>query len=362
MNKLLLSIIIFLPMSGYSKNLNIISLDHLQKPVVRKEIRIPDILGYQTLKCDFHIHTMFSDALVWPEYRVIEAWEEGLDAIALTDHIEYRPSKNFLGEDHNAGYELALPKAIEKNILLVKGGEITRSMPPGHLNALFLKDVNLLDVDDVMDVIYEAKKQGAVLVWNHPGGREPELGNCRWFKMHQELYEQGLINGIEVFNKKEWYPTALNWCLDKDLSVMCNSDTHDIIAHYYDIENGHRPMTLVLAKERSLESIKEAILEKRTIAFFDGKLAGKEEYLKMMFEKCVEVRKVKERDSSLELTIENKSDIPFYLQPENKINNSIFIPVKRKIRVIQPKAIGKYYCVRNLYVKGDANLRIEIDI
>ncbi len=27
----------------------------------RKEVRFPDISGYKTLKCDFHIHTVFSD-------------------------------------------------------------------------------------------------------------------------------------------------------------------------------------------------------------------------------------------------------------------------------------------------------------
>jgi hypothetical protein len=36
----------------------------------RREINIPDILGYKTLKCDFHIHTVFSDGDVWPTVRV----------------------------------------------------------------------------------------------------------------------------------------------------------------------------------------------------------------------------------------------------------------------------------------------------
>jgi len=60
---------------------------------VRKEIRIPDIAGYRTLKCDFHMHTVFSDGNVWPTVRVDEAWREGLDAIAITDHVEYHPHK-----------------------------------------------------------------------------------------------------------------------------------------------------------------------------------------------------------------------------------------------------------------------------
>ena len=53
------------------------------KAQVRNEIRVPDPEGYRTLKCDFHIHTVFSDGLVWPTVRVDEAYREGLDAIAL---------------------------------------------------------------------------------------------------------------------------------------------------------------------------------------------------------------------------------------------------------------------------------------
>ena len=57
----------------------------------RDLIRVPDIPGYTTLKCDFHIHSAYSDGSVWPDVRVNEAWNEGLDAIAITEHIEYRP-------------------------------------------------------------------------------------------------------------------------------------------------------------------------------------------------------------------------------------------------------------------------------
>ncbi len=60
---------------------------------VRHEINIPDILDYKTLKCDLHIHTVFSDGLVRPTVRVDEAWREGPDAISITDHIEYQPHK-----------------------------------------------------------------------------------------------------------------------------------------------------------------------------------------------------------------------------------------------------------------------------
>ena len=58
---------------------------------LRNEIVIPQVNGYNVLKADLHVHTMFSDANATPEWRVVEAWCDGLDVIAITDHIEYRP-------------------------------------------------------------------------------------------------------------------------------------------------------------------------------------------------------------------------------------------------------------------------------
>ncbi|NLK53489.1 MAG: PHP domain-containing protein, partial [Bacteroidales bacterium] len=76
-------------------------LDENRRPIYSENIVIPDVNGYQVLKCDFHTHTVFSDGQVWPSIRAQEAWEEGLDAIALTEHIEYHPYKDDVKVDHN---------------------------------------------------------------------------------------------------------------------------------------------------------------------------------------------------------------------------------------------------------------------
>jgi hypothetical protein len=82
----------------------------------RDPLPVPDIPGYQTLKCDFHMHTMFSDGAVWPPVRVDEAWRQGLDAISVTDHIEYQPHKND-AHQHNRPYELVAGPARQMNLL-----------------------------------------------------------------------------------------------------------------------------------------------------------------------------------------------------------------------------------------------------
>ena len=67
--------------------------------------------------------------------------------MAVTDHVEYRPHK-YIQSDRNEAYNRA--KTIEKssNVIVIAGAEITRSKPIGHINALFLKDANPLDVAD----------------------------------------------------------------------------------------------------------------------------------------------------------------------------------------------------------------------
>ncbi|MCQ2137036.1 MAG: histidinol-phosphatase, partial [Bacteroidales bacterium] len=62
----------------------------MRAPVARHEVVIPDVNGFHVYKADLHIHTIYSDADVTPELRVREAWYDGLDIIAITDHIEYR--------------------------------------------------------------------------------------------------------------------------------------------------------------------------------------------------------------------------------------------------------------------------------
>ena len=101
------------------------------------KIVIPNIEGYKTLKGDFHIHTIFSDGTVWPTTRVQEATWEGLDVIAITDHIDTRHQKMvnkgvFTDKcDRDYSYVLA-KKAAGKKLLVIHGGEISRGMPPGH--------------------------------------------------------------------------------------------------------------------------------------------------------------------------------------------------------------------------------------
>ena len=314
-----------------------------------KKVRIPDIPGYLTLKGDFHLHTVFSDGQVWPTLRVDEAVNEGLDIIAVTDHIEYRPHKADIPGDLNRSYDIEKPYAEKKNILLVKGIEITRDMPPGHFNALFINDASALAKEDFKEAIREAKKQGAFILWNHPGWKAQQPDTTRWLAIHTWLYDHKMLNGIEIYNNKDYYSIAFDWALQKNLTVFANSDSHIPTSMSYDLVNSHRPLTLVFAKERSLDGIKEALFKGQTAAFTDNMVRGREEWLKPLFYSCVKIIR-----NGGKIMLTNKSGLTFDLEDNSGTlirmganGSSVFIsdkPVMLK--------------VKNFEIAPEKNLRI----
>ncbi len=280
----------------------------------RHEIQVPNLDGYTTLKCDFHMHTVFSDGLVWPTVRVDEAYREGLDAISLTEHIEYRPHKKDIVADHNRSFEIAKKQARKLDILLIKGSEITRPMAPGHFNAIFLKDSNPLETEKYQDSFEAAKQQHAFIFWNHPGWDRQQPDSTLWWPEHTDLYQKGCMHGIEVANGASYFPEALDWCLEKKLTMMGTSDIHQPIQTDYDFARGeHRTMTFVFAKERSAEGIREALNEGRTAVWFQDQIIGQEAWLRPFFEKCIEVKEVKRDEKGVTLTIRNLTQLPLHL-------------------------------------------------
>lgn len=324
MKRVLLSFVVLLMCSALALGQNVNKI-YMPESIgdVRQEVVIPDVAGYKVLKCDFHIHTVFSDGDVWPTYRVTEAWKDGLDVISITDHIEYLPHKKYISGDFNTPYEIAKPTADKFGLILVRGTEITRKQGViGHFNALFIEDANLIPDDDPFVAIQNARKQDAFILFNHPGWA---VDTCLVTEFQQRLFDADLIDGIEVVNHMEYYPRVVSWCIDKNLPMFANSDEHGIISEDYatvgygtDGLDGRfvrfRPMTLVLAQEKSQEAVKEALLEGRTIAYTDNKFMSTEEYLVALFDACVEVEMSLQGDKKNTYTCTNKSSFPFVFE------------------------------------------------
>ncbi len=282
-------------------------------------ISFPDIPGYQTLLCDLHQHTVFSDGSVWPTIRVQEALKDGLDAIAVTEHLEYQPHKEDIPHpDRNRAYEIESKSASNTELLIIKGSEITRDMPPGHSNAIFLQDANALLKDDYLEVFREAKRQQAFVFWNHPHWHaQTPSAMVELTDVHRQLISEGLLHGIEVVNEHTYSEEALQICLDNDLTILGTSDIHGLIDWDYQVPlGGHRPVTLAFAREKTLSSLKEALFEGRTAVWFHNDLIGKDEFMKPLIEACLSIEEASYLNNSsvLSLQIANNSDVNFMLE------------------------------------------------
>lgn len=318
----------------------------------------PNIEGYISLKADLHIHTVFSDGYVWPTIRVQEALRENLDAISLTEHLEYQPHKDDIPHpDRNRSYELALAEAKEHDLLIVHGSEITRSAPMGHNNAIFIKDANPLVTEKVEASFAAAKKQNAFIFWNHPAwyAQNPQ-GNPILSDFQKERIKKGELHGIEVINSVDYSEESLALALEQNLTIMGTSDIHGLIDWDY-TEKGHdRPITLVFAKEKSLESLQEALFAGRTVAVYNSLWVGKEEFLAPLLQASIQVTAATYIPNTqiLEVQLHNVSSSPLLFQ--NQMDYSFY----SSSPIFEIPALGNYTLrIKTLEEKERIDLKLK---
>ena len=297
-------------------------------------IIVPDIEGYKTLKGDFHIHTVFTDATVWPVTRVHEAIWEGLDVIAITEHIDTRHQK-YVNQgvftekcDRDFSYELA-KKAAGKQLLIVHGGEISRGMTPGHWNCLFVnsnealckaaeaedKATNNNNVIAMQNGLKEARTQGAFIMWNHPNWCKQAPNETKMWEEHKKFINDGYMDAIEIYNMACGYtPEGHQWCLDHNLAMLGNSDCHAPFFMEVDYLHGaHRPVTLLFATDKSLEGVRGALDARRSAVFAEGNVYGREQELRPLLEACLKVKRTQFKEKEIIVEFENVSSIPVTL-------------------------------------------------
>jgi hypothetical protein len=340
----------------------------------RKEIMIPSSLnGYNVYKADLHTHSIFSDGLVHPKWRVYEAWQDGLDVMAVTEHIENRAYENMFHEylkeytdkeyqkgpaglknvDINFSIREAKKEAVKYGITIIPGSEITRSgSEVGHFNALFTTDNNLIYDEDPVQSIRNAKSQGALVMHNHPGWRRKDI---KMTTTEKTAYGEGLIDGVEVMNGGMFFPGIIDRVREYNQFIAANTDVHKTTASDYRLTGADRPMTLILAKDKSLESLREALLQRRTIAFGFNTLCGSEELLRDFFHACVKVTRINETS----VLVTNMTSITFKLQQgKGRILN--FDPFTSMVATVKKGSDTVSYRVVNMWTGVDSHPVIEL--
>ena len=313
------------------------------QPSKRTEIILPQVNGYNVYKGDFHIHTSYSDGRVNPAGRVLEAWYDGLDVIAITDHYEgcggvkkalkvaaphfpdgkpvaYKTASEsgVVPADFNAIYKEAewQLKFSRFPMLLIKGCEMAREPKEyGHFNCLFLKDINSVYDPDIAEAFKKVHKQGGIVIHNHPSYRRPG-GTTEKSESHKKLYSEGLIDAVEVANGTNFYPHMVRRCIEENLTMFANTDEHVLTSYRFGSIGYYRTMTLIFAKDLTEKAIKDAILKRRTLAYFAGNIAGEEKLLGDFLNAAVncQILSVNEKKGDRTFMLTNMSSITYQLR------------------------------------------------
>ncbi len=380
-----------------------------------RSISFPDTKEYLTISSDLHTHSVFSDGHVWPNIRVSEAEKDTIDVLAITEHLEYQPHTNFIpNEDRNAAYLEAKKASEGTDLIVIAGSEITREMPPGHMNAIFIRDANKLfyinkdqlpEVKEIIDerakdmnlreeemvviekfalsnlwpaveALIETKKQGAFVFWNHPmwDSQAPD-GVARLSDMHKDFISQDLMHGIEIVNTDTYSEEAFQIALDNNLALIGTSDVHNLIEWDYDAyKNEHRPVTLIFAKRRTEESIREALFDRRTVVVYKDKLIGRSDDLMPLLESILSANSDGYRKGTriLKVGISNNSSSSMVLKNLSEVNfvdsdDFIVVPkngsVKLNIKTLDKlKNLNLQFEVLNALTAPKQNPVIELEI
>ena len=328
----------------------------------QNKIVIPDTDKYLVLTGDMHIHTIFSDGNVWPATRVEEAYAEGVEVLCITDHLDHRHKKlvnnGDFNCDRNYSYDVAAKYGEDLGVIVVKAAEITRGMPPGHFNTLFINDVEpIAQASDahenhqkaMLAGLAQAKKQNAFCVWNHPHWWAQQPDVVLWHPEHEVIYDKGYMHGIEVYNSCDGFSfEAFQWALDRNLTLICGTDAHGPIFKEFNFSAGElRPVTLIFANEASVAGVQEALRERRTAVFADGCVYGSPELLKALLDVCLTVEKVYQQGKSTMVTLKSNSSIPLRLRRSSSSPEASY----SRFNVLYPFESEEYGC-RGLVYKA----------
>ena len=320
-------------------------------------INFPNTEKYKVIVADLHTHSVFSDGAVWPNVRVEEAVRDGIDLLAITEHLEYQPHIDDIPHpDRNRSFDIAEDIAKNKDLTVINGAEITRMFPPGHINAIFIEDANkLIYLDEakkseakeilkevpeesltnyedlswledaalaslwpVKSALIEARNQNAFTFWNHPAWSSEEfIGQPMLREIHKEFFRDNLLHGIEVANGDGYSEEAFRIALEYGLTVLGTSDVHGLIDWDYPSSIGaHRPVTLILSESNSSDAIKSSLFSGKTVVWFKNNLIGLENNILELTNSYLKAKKVEilENSDIARVEIENVSDMRFIIQ------------------------------------------------
>lgn len=211
----------------------------------------PDLYERNVKKCDFHIHTNFSDGTESPERTAANYRKKGFDIISITDHNIY-----------NASAEVAKKLDFMHNFKLIPGEEVHNGYARQlhivnvgskySVNDIFLDEpervkaevealkgeVEIPEGVDEREYLYrvwtyrEIKKSGGYAIYPHPFWTWKEHYHVET-DMSEAVMKNGLCDAFELLGgcsvKENNLQIALYYSLQKDglkMPIVGSSDSH----------------------------------------------------------------------------------------------------------------------------------------
>jgi len=202
--------------------------------------------SYLLLKCDFHVHTTASDGVYTPTEVVALYKSFGYDVIAITDHNTITGVAEAYYEGKKAG------------LTVIQGEEVSCIWANGedkHVVSLFNSEQigfgwENIPVKTIFNAVHAA---GGIGIVAHP-----------WYGWENwQLYQNAMyIDGWEVGTP------STEWTYTSGLIYLLNHDFHD------DTSQLPKSWTYLLAKNNTVEGVKDALLAKRIVTYDYGKIKG----------------------------------------------------------------------------------------
>ena len=211
----------------------------------------PDLYERNVKKCDFHIHTNFSDGTESPERTAANYRKKGFDIISITDHNIY-----------NASAEVAKKLDFMHNFKLIPGEEVHNGYARQlhivnvgskySVNDIFLDEPERVKAEvealkgevevpegvDEREYLYrvwtyrEIKKSGGYAIYPHPFWTWKEHYHVET-DMSEAVMKNGLCDAFELLGgcsvKENNLQIALYYSLQKDglkMPIVGSSDSH----------------------------------------------------------------------------------------------------------------------------------------
>jgi predicted metal-dependent phosphoesterase TrpH len=218
------------------------------------------------MKIDLHVHTEHSfDCQSQIEAVIDRAIENGLDALAITDH------------DNMSACGLARHIAEDKNIIIIPAMEITAEGGT-HIIGLFLRDEIISR--NIFDIIAEIREQDGLVLIPHPF----RSGTGLIYNREEKNYFNGedirkILSGVDLIEavnfrcpQPETVKTDKFLAFNPDIPHTAGSDAHFVE------EVGKAYVELEKVKSDSLKDIKKALIESpRLIRYEAYSVEGKRE-------------------------------------------------------------------------------------